>query len=147
MVAKINKIIKKLKDWKIERFSKDNPDFKNASTANIPISISVIRVSLGILLWQYRHLPFKNKKENMGTKSLFWSCVLQEKQIDRPLKKGKPVLYLLAITAIKLPITEPNKNMSVPKKYCIYLIVSHNICHIWILRCQRQPLTSLKIEK
>jgi len=59
-------------------------------------------------------------KENMGIRSLLLSSVLQEKQIDLPFKNGRPVLYLLLITAIKLPKAVPNKNITVSKIYFIY---------------------------
>jgi len=103
---------------------KNEPDFKKAKTVRTPINNSITNVSLGILLWQYRHLPFKKRKENIGTKSFLESCTLQEKQKDRPFKNGSPVLYLFTITAIKLPKAAPNKNIKIKRKYCIYLIVA-----------------------
>ena len=98
----------------------DKPNFKKAKTVRIPIKISTIMVSLGILLWQYRHRPPKEINENTGTKSLFLSCVLQEKQTDRPFQNGKPVLYLFAITITKLPKAAPTKNIIIPKIYCMF---------------------------
>ena len=61
---------------------------------------------MGILLRQYRHLPRRKRKENIGIRSLFCSSLLQEKQTDLPFKKDSPVLYRFAMTAIKLPKAE-----------------------------------------
>ena len=77
---------------KEEKSKPKKPDLKTAKTVRAPIKISTKKVSLGILLWQYRHLPLSHKKENKGKRSLFLSSVSQEKQIDRPLVQGSPVL-------------------------------------------------------
>jgi hypothetical protein len=95
---------------------KNEFDFKKTKIVRIPIKISIIKVSLGILLRQYRHLPRRKRKENIGIRSLFCSSLLQEKQTDLPFKKDSPVLYRFAMTAIKLPKAAPNKNIKTNKK-------------------------------
>jgi hypothetical protein len=96
-----------------------NPDFKAAKIDSSPITISVKKVLIGILDLQNRQRPLKKIKENIGNKSFLESSSPQEKQIDLPLKKERPVLYLFAITPIKLPKAVPNKNIIIPKMYCI----------------------------
>jgi len=50
----------------MEKSTKSSPDLREARTERTPIKISTKNVCLGIFDLQYRHRPFKNKKENMG---------------------------------------------------------------------------------
>ena len=64
---------------------KSNVDLNNSSVfinirANNPTIISTIKFSYEILSSQYLHLPFRNKKLNIGTKSHGYSLCPQDSQ-------------------------------------------------------------------
>jgi len=105
---------------KIENSKLKIPVLMAIKTDIIPIKISTTKVSLGILVSQYRHRPFKNKYEKSGKRSLVFSSVLQLKQNDLPRQKLSPVLYLFAMTEIKLPRAVPIKKREMGKMYCIF---------------------------
>lgn len=98
------------------------PNLIAAKTDKIPMHSSIKNVLIDILLLQFLHFPFSNKKEIIGNMSNLLRLWLQEKQKEFLFQIERPVLYLSKTTFIKLPIEAPKKKLK--KKLIIRPVIS-----------------------
>lgn len=94
---------------------KSNVDLINSSVfinirANNPTIISKIKFSYEILSLQYLHLPFKNKKLNIGTKSHGYSLCPQDSQWLGGLIMLSPLIFRFITRFANDPKIAPRKN-------------------------------------
>ena len=78
--------------------------------ANNPTIISTIKFSYEILSSQYLHLPFRNKKLNIGTKSQACNLCLQDSQWLGGLIMLSPLIFRFITRFANDPKIAPRKN-------------------------------------